>query len=342
MRRRLHRPGRRGGVRSPSTRRRGLAGLQQPVQGGLFGSQVVAQQSLLRAHGCDRHLVARTGRRPLRDLPRGRPRGDLRERGGARRRHALPDPRGCGAVLGGSLGGARSVQLRQRLRARLVAHVRRVLRARAGHEGGFAALPRGDCRRDRGRLRRGVSQSVDRVLASVSLQRIPRPFGSFASTSPKAFIRPRARRGPASISWQRLPPKGTCTKRSRWRGPMPRRFAAVSAAPSSSFSHATNASNSGWSSRVCRSRPRAYGSGCRRRVPRKPRTPRSTSGTTAPMARRPARTRPRGGSGNLPGQRPPFSSHSPTQPPVDDTLARADPTVRTLPYVCRIVADAGK
>jgi hypothetical protein len=35
---------------------------------------------------------------------------------------------------------------------------------------------------------------------------------------------------------------------------------------------------------------------------------------------------------------PAFLSHTPTQPPVDDTLARADPTVHTLPYVCQIVA----
>ncbi len=48
------------------------------------------------------------------------------------------------------------------------------------------------------------------------------------------------------------------------------------------------------------------------------------------------------GIGQPSGSAPAFLSHSPTQPPVDDTLARADPTVRTLPYVCQIVADAGK
>jgi hypothetical protein len=33
---------------------------------------------------------------------------------------------------------------------------------------------------------------------------------------------------------------------------------------------------------------------------------------------------------------PAFLVHSPTQPPIDDTLARTDSTVRTLPYVCQI------
>jgi hypothetical protein len=39
---------------------------------------------------------------------------------------------------------------------------------------------------------------------------------------------------------------------------------------------------------------------------------------------------------------PAFLLHAPTQPPVDDTLARADPTIRTLPYVCQVPASAGE
>jgi hypothetical protein len=38
---------------------------------------------------------------------------------------------------------------------------------------------------------------------------------------------------------------------------------------------------------------------------------------------------------------PAFLSHAPTQPPVDDTLAHTDPSVRTLPYVCQVPAPAG-
>jgi hypothetical protein len=39
---------------------------------------------------------------------------------------------------------------------------------------------------------------------------------------------------------------------------------------------------------------------------------------------------------------PAFLSHTPTQAPVDDTLARTDSTVFTLPYVCEVAADAGR
>jgi hypothetical protein len=48
------------------------------------------------------------------------------------------------------------------------------------------------------------------------------------------------------------------------------------------------------------------------------------------------------GIGQPSGATPAFLTHSPTQPPVDDTLAHTDSTVRALPYVCQIPADAGK
>lgn len=48
------------------------------------------------------------------------------------------------------------------------------------------------------------------------------------------------------------------------------------------------------------------------------------------------------GVGQPAGSTPAFLYHSSTQPPIDDTLARTDSTIKTLPYVCQLLADAGK